>query len=132
MLIRKDDFFYVSTGITGESEMIPLEPQDVEELKGMLERDDIEEMMVELCEDDTELMEMIENDFNHGGNAVENLITKIISMRNPLIETVTKTIVKAELEALYEKMRYENLLNKMQPEDQQNMELEQIFAGIDE
>lgn len=127
MLIRKEDFFYVSTGITGDTEMIPLEPQDAEEIRKLLERDDIEELMVDICEDDIEMLKVIERDFEEGGTAIDDLITKIIRSREKIIGSLTETLVRTELESLYAKICYDNLQKKLRPEEQQDFELEKLF-----
>lgn len=127
MLIRKEDFFYVSTGITGDTEMIPLEPQDAEEIKKFLERDDIEELMVNICEDDVEMLKVIERDFEEGGTAIDDLITKIIKSREKIMASLTESLVRTELESLYAKMCYDSLQKKLRPEEQQDFELERLF-----
>lgn len=127
MLIRKEDFFYVSTGITGDTEMIPLEPQDAEEIRKFLERDDIEELMVNICEDDVEMLKVIERDFEEGGTAIDDLITKIIKSREKIMASLTETLVRTELESLYAKMCYDSLQKKLRPEEQQDFELERLF-----
>ena len=130
MLERKDELFYISTEITGEYEMVPVEMQDALAIKELLDKDDIEELLVSICEKNDIYMDMVNDCMDKDESFIDTIISKVVKKRDKLLSGLISEIAENELALAYEKNRYNKLAAQFDV-NKQELDLDEIF-GDDE